>query len=576
MAQDAGKVIHLAWQFLENIFKSRGKPTPDEALSLASNTRLLKAAESSNELKAILGRFGDQLKYFVDEAGKSKLEGLAKALASPKPEVRLKALERFYGELEKTFNVTGSAALKDLVSRAVREIGTDALRAIPHFEFGYRRYLSRMRKKDPNFTSTFADYLEKSDSKKLRLILKSMLASDQLKSILRSRRTYSPANGNIQIAQHAADAIKSNLSDAFSQMPQTVVLDLIFKKLGPIKDFELTNASIYALLKQAMLVRIIDVDALKQFPRGYLQNLQGNLGEMIAMAFKARRLEDLRKVRGDAVYLFQDVRVNGKRIVPDKKDPRFKLDEDTPDVVPGDISEKELRDLEMPGMSREQQKTELAGIPATEADRSGVEFSDDFIVDLADPKRPEFVEQFESKVTRQSLEDGREQIARNIEVMSQTSELTVGRVLKLKDGKWVDVPLSKVAGTQITTGKDGVQRLLFKENEEWLEKVDDIMEELSNKIADTRRKLPEGPERDKEIAKLIKEYDNKLPERSLQGLVSSDKYLTVPKDHVKDGFLPSNVKLVPFELGGLELSYKEIVDFCNLLLLRSGWHKLFD
>ena len=568
--------------FAEAALKSKVKPTDNEMLALAINARLLKVADESNELRSILKNFTEQLKLVADQVGKAQLDNLVKRLDSPKAAVRLKALEEFYDRLQRTFKVRGSQSLKDLIDRAVREIGTDALRAIPEFETAYRRYLSRKRIRNPDFTASFAEFLKDSRSKKLPFMLKALLATDVFKSLMRARRIYKPADGNIQLAQKTVDAIKSSLSDAFSKIPANVVVDMVVKKLGPIKDFEMQSGQLFWLLKKKLLVKVVEVDRLIEFPRGYLQNLQGNLGELIAMAFKAKRFEELfRKTEGDAIFLFQDVRAKGKRIVPDKADPdfdaRFKADKDMPDVVPDDISEKDLRDLEMSGMSQKQRRDDPAGVPMKEEDIPPVEFSDDFLVNLADPKRPKFVEQFESKVTRDSLGDGAKQIAKNIEVMSQTTEITVGRVMKLdKNGKWAEVPLSQVPGAQIITGKDGVQRLIFKENEEWLEKADDIMEELANKIGKVRESLPPGPKRDKAIADLVKGHHGRLPKRSLQDLVQSKKYLTIPHDQLKTGVTPDNVKAIPLELGNQKLTYNEIVGFCNVLMLRSFWHNLFD
>ncbi|MEM8813303.1 MAG: hypothetical protein AAGF59_11855 [Pseudomonadota bacterium] len=422
------------WDDIASLFRDRGKPITGEIRAMGANTRFLDLVDASDDLKAVLGRFRNLLAEVSSEAAKKELSDINRLLASDKLVERTKGMDLLYEFIERQLKSADDLAA--LIARAVDEIGADALRAIPQFEFSYRRYLDKFRGKKPDSDLTFEAFLRESKSRKMRMVLKGLLSADQLSTIRKTAEIYAPALSNIQIGQKVADKVIEAIASAADLLPEADRLEKVLRKMGSATAAK-TADTLESLLKaRRILADLADEDVLLLFKKGLRRNFQGNIGEALALPRQAKRLEALSEGGTKPVYLAMDVRVSGQRTIVDRKAPRQS----------GDTS-----------------------APAFDKDVDELEFSDDLIVDLGDPPNLKILEHHETKVTTQSIRDGVRQIDDNRERMEFATSLSIGQLYKYENGKLTKVDLDDLPGFKPVPGEGGAKRLVVKEADDLIE-----------------------------------------------------------------------------------------------------------
>ena len=529
----------VVMDFLESL-KTDKKLTAAELEAAFPNANLLKMQADPDKLGDILKKLADELAKLSAEDQKVADTALA-LLKSQSLEERVRGTEMIFDRLHKIFNDTALAkgkqlSQKELLAECLDKIGAEALRLNPAIEQLYQLYLARQRPKPP---IAFEEWLKVSDSMRLPKILRLLLTSDQLSKLTPSAATHTPAGANFLITQPIIDSIMGLLAS-----PD--VDEKLLRKLGALLEEVPEGAKKIRELLATGKLDMLSHREHKVFLITDLWNLQGNMGEILALPKQLERLKAVVEARKSRpVFLASDVRIGGRRIIVDKEAEQ--------------AAAKAAEALGLPPSTT---------IPASEVDVRSLEFSDDLIVDLGSPPRMTVIEHHESKVTRQSVADGVEQIGDNTERMEIASEISIGRLYKLENGELVPVELEKIKGFKVVPGADGTPRLVVSEGEDFVaqaKKQDAKIEDEIRRIE--RRTDMEDKAKRKEIADAIaRRAREELEHKNLLGIKSSQKVLFTPDG--QPGTLPSHILNVP-----MGFSYIDIIDFCNLLLVHGAFKR---
>jgi hypothetical protein len=536
--ENLGAMKRIVADFLESLKKDK-KLTAGELEAAFPNANLLKMQADPDQLIEVLRKLADELAKLSDADRKVADEALA-LLKSQSLDERVRGTEKIFDRLHNIFNDAARAtgkplSQKELVAQCLDRIGPDALRLNPAIEQLYQLYLARQRPKAP---IAFEEWLKVSDSLRLPKILKLLLTSDQLSKLVPSAAVHSPAKANFVITQAVVDRIMALLAS-----PD--VDDKLLRKLSALlEDVPDGAKEIRQLLANGKLNKVPSQLEQKLFLITDLWNLQGNMGEILALPKQLERLKAVvaKHPKSRPIFLASDVRVGGRRIVVDKEAERAAAE-----------------------------AAEALGLPpsttalASEVDVRSLEFSDDLIVDLGSPPRMTVIEHHESKVTRQSIADGVEQIGDNTERMEIATEISIGRLYKLENGELVTVKLDEIQGFDVVPGADGTPRMVISEGKDFVaraKKQDAAIEEEIKRIDN-----PDPEAKRKEIANVIaRAAREELEHKNLLGIKSSQKVLFTPD--AQPGDVPLHILPVP-----MGFTYIEIIDFCNLLLIQAAFRR---
>jgi hypothetical protein len=534
-------VKKIVQDVLESL-KKDGKLTDAELEANFPAVNLLKMQADPESLARILERLAAELKNLTDEDLKVINQALD-LLKSERLDDRMRGTEMMFERLHRLFN---AAALEktqkvltgqQLIAECLAKIGPDALRLNPVVEQLFQSFLARMRLTDPKFDITFETWLKVSQSERLPKVLRLLLTSDQFSRLTAAAALHTPGSANILIAQTIVDQMLTRLASF-----DVDVEDKFVRKLGALLADGVD--AVREVLK-GKLDRTLSNVKQKLFLITDLWNLQGNLGEILALTKQAERLKALAQAdKSRPIFLASDVRIGGRRILIDKDAER----------AANEAAEK----LGLPPTTV---------VPASEADVRSLEFSDDLIVDLGSPPRMTVLEHHESKVTRNSITDGVEQIGDNTERMTLAAEISIGRLYKLEGDKLVAVDLSEIKGFKVVQGPSG-PRLVISESDDYIAKARKQDIEIEKEIAPIEGRTDIDDEtRRKMIADVIARHAREeLQHRNLLALRSSKKVLFTPEG--QPGDVPAHTLNV-----SMGFTYSDIIDFCNLLLVYGGFRR---
>jgi hypothetical protein len=547
-------VTKIVQDVLESL-KKGGKLTDAELEATFSAVNLLKMQENPSTLAHTLERLAGELKN-LSEVDRKTIDEPLTLLKSQRLDDRVRGTEMLFNRLHKLFN---DAALiktqkqltgQQLVAECLEKIGPDALRLNPAVEMLFQRYLARQRVTNPNFNIPFDIWLRVSQSERLPKILRLLLTSDQFSKLTAAAALHTPGSANILVAQEVVDRILALMaSNSFD------VEDKLLRKLGAL--LEDGTDKISELLKGKLDKALSEVKQ-KLFLITDLWNLQGNMGEILTLPKQLERLQVVAAANNSkSIFLASDVRISGRRIIVEKD------------------AEKAVNEAaEALGLPP------TTVVPASEVDVRSLEFSDDLIIDLGSPGRMTVIEHHESKVTRQSIADGVQQIDDNTERMQLSAEISIGRLYKLEGDRLAEVDLSEIKGFKVVQGPSGSKapgpgskrlpkpRLLISESDDFIAKAKKQDADIEREIApiEGRTDIDDATRR-RMIADVIARHAREeLEHKNLLGLKSSKKVLFTPDG--QPGDVPKHICNVP-----MGFVYGDIIDFCNLLLVYGGFRR---
>jgi len=592
------------WESLATLFsKPLSKAlnnSPQGVSSQLSNTPYARFIEASNAVQ-----FKSSANRLLDKINPNNHKEIRRLITSSDPAERSKGADNLFRLMDKIFtnDLGGSSKADGLIADIFEAQGPDALLLIPQINMAWRRnHQWRQKEKLPELN--FKQYLEETKNDAVIAALKSFLHDKHFLK-LRPVDIYLPARG-LRIPKRTDEFLKT-LEHIIDNFPGDLIVDLLLRKMSNIRA-DNTLSTIQHILKTGKISKIINsADSLMIIPKGLRYNFQGNIGELFSFPFKLERLAaatKLAKKSGGEIMLFRDVRVKGERLrVLDTKVERyverlfhnlseggFVTRKNLEDAI-GTKQAKELLDFRYPeGIPKDLKMREPPSYPVESYNSAALEFSDDLLVHQKKPGSGQFSikELFETKASATARTDGHTAIQRNIENMSKTKEVSVGEIIVIRNGKEVKLGINKNTAKELG-GKlsDDGKSIILRENKEFLEQDEALLEKLSKNIDDIHLKYATDFEarpltkeaekrvekilarREKAIALLLEKFEKSHPKRNLEGLLGCKKWLLGPSDKLSTGNVSNNIHEVDFNL-----TYDELVNFVNLLLLRCDFKTL--
>lgn len=524
--------MNSAIQLLTRSLTDNGKLIDEEIEALGFATQLLAIDKGADKALKALGVTLNKLSK--EEGGEFRMA--RSLLKSKKLEDRMRGSKIVFEKLASAVSKGPRRTLEEVADETIDKIGAEALRSIPTIEHLYRSHLRRMRvrRRSPEYHRDFEDWLRSSRSHLLPKVLQQILTSNKIRTLSGLGKFYTPGLENITTGLGTLNAILKAIKENGGA-------DLLFRKMANAMDAK-SREQILEFVERVEFPSRISSKAVRSVFRADGRLMQGNAGEGVARTTQLLRLRQVSEANpGKPIYLLSDVQAKGTRTIVDKIKARSarKQARDNGQPLP---TTAEAKDVELP---------------------NSIEFSDGMIASLGGPEKTVFKEVHEVKVTKESLADGAAQHSHNAEVMALTTEISAGRVEKFVDGKIVEVKLSELSGYAQDRG-----RLIISESENFGVKVAErnriVNEEI---VAIEKQGLPDKQSIDRIEEVLRRAATDELSERKLLGLKSAKRVVFTPTDHF--GELPEH-----FDHETLGFAYKELIDFCNLVLHHGGFRRL--